>query len=123
VATRATQGGRVATRATQGGRVATFSTHQDSWGDSNWMKEKIEMIKCRRHQFGEIDETSFKILSLNFWVYLHVTSAQLGPVWQSPNEADRWRTLYTHCTTTSSNSCNFVGTHQLKVIILLCWQT
>lgn len=28
------------------------------------MKEKIEMIKRRRHQFGEIDETSFKILSL-----------------------------------------------------------
>jgi hypothetical protein len=42
--------------------VATFSTHQDR--DSNWMKEKIEMIKCSRHQFGEIDETSFKILSL-----------------------------------------------------------
>lgn len=60
---------------------------------------------------------------MNFWVYFHVTSAQLGPVWQIPNEADRWRTLYTHCTTTSSNSCNFVGTHQLKVIILLCWKT
>jgi hypothetical protein len=60
------------------------------------MKEKIEMIKWPRHQFGEIDETSFKILSLYEFVGLLSSYIRsLGPVWHSPNEANRWRTLYT----------------------------